>query len=38
MVWRPSAHEFRRQLDGTTLDKASGVLIWRNFKIAQAKK
>lgn len=32
MIWRPSAHELRKQLDGTTLDNATGILMWRDFK------
>jgi hypothetical protein len=38
MVWRPSAHDFRKQLDGTTLQNSTGLLIWRDFKLlAKAK-
>jgi len=38
MVWRPSAHDFKRQLDGTTLQNSTGLLIWRDFKlVAKAK-
>jgi hypothetical protein len=33
LLWRPTAHELRRQLDGTTLDDASGILLWRDFKL-----
>lgn len=33
MIWRPSAHELRRQLDGSTLDNATGILLWRDFKL-----
>lgn len=33
VIWRPSAHEFKKQLDGSVLDNVSGVLIWRNFKL-----
>jgi hypothetical protein len=39
MVWRPSAHEFKKQLDGTALQNTTGVLIWREFKlVAKAKQ
>jgi hypothetical protein len=37
MVWRPSAHELRKQLDGTTLQNTTGLLIWRDFKLAKGK-
>ena len=39
MVWRPSAHDFKKQLDGTVLQNIpTGVLIWRDFKlVARAK-
>jgi hypothetical protein len=38
MVWRPSAHDFKKQLDGTVLQNSTGVLIWRNFRlVAKAK-
>ncbi|MDP2329543.1 MAG: hypothetical protein Q8M19_02440 [Reyranella sp.] len=33
MIWRPSAHELRKQLDGATLDNATGILLWRDFKL-----
>ena len=33
LVWRPTAHEFRKQLDGTTLDNATGIVLWRDFKL-----
>ncbi len=33
LTWRPSAHELSRQLDGTTLDSATGILLWRDFKL-----
>ena len=32
-VWRPTAHEFKKQLDGTTLDNATGIVLWRDFKL-----
>jgi hypothetical protein len=31
--WRPSAVELRKQLDGATLDNATGILLWREFKL-----
>ena len=37
MVWRPSAHELKKQLDGTTLQNTTGLLIWRDFKLAKGK-
>lgn len=36
MVWRPSAHDLKKQLDGTTLQNTTGVVIWRDFKLAKA--
>lgn len=33
LVWRPTAHELKKQLDGTTLDNASGIVLWRDFKL-----
>lgn len=33
MTWRPSAHELRKQLDGSVLDNATGILLWRDFKL-----
>lgn len=33
MIWRPAAHEMKKQLDGSTLDNATGILLWREFKI-----
>ena len=33
MIWRPTAHELKKQLDGSTLDNATGILLWRDFKI-----
>ncbi|TAJ40255.1 MAG: hypothetical protein EPO55_09645 [Reyranella sp.] len=33
LIWRPTAHEFRKQLDGTTLDNATGIVLWRDFKL-----
>lgn len=33
LIWRPSAHEFKKQLDGSVLDNASGILLWREFKL-----
>jgi hypothetical protein len=37
MVWRPTAHEFAKQLDGTTLQNTSGIVVWHDFKIAKSK-
>jgi len=38
MVWRPSAHDFKKQLDGTALQNSTGLLIWRDFKLAAKPK
>ena len=35
MTWRPNAHELETQLDGTTLQNTSGVVIWRGFKLVK---
>ncbi len=35
LIWRPSAHDFQKQLDGTVLQNATGILSWRDFKIAK---
>ena len=32
-VWRPTAHEFKKQLDGTVLDNVTGIVLWRDFKL-----
>ncbi len=37
IVWRPTAHEFRAKLDGTSLDNTTGILLWRDFKLTQKK-
>jgi hypothetical protein len=33
MLWRPSTHELKKQLDGSVLDNATGILVWRDFKL-----
>ena len=33
LLWRPSAHELKKQLDGSVLDNATGVLVWRDLKL-----
>lgn len=33
LLWRPTAHELKKQLDGTTLDNATGIVLWRDFKL-----
>ena len=33
LIWRPSSHELQKQPDGTLLQNATGILIWRDFKI-----
>ncbi len=35
LIWRPTAHELRKQLDDTTLDDATGIVLWRDFKLSQ---
>jgi hypothetical protein len=37
MIWRPSAHELKKQFDGTVAQNTTGLLIWRDFKLAKAK-
>lgn len=37
LIWRPTAHEFKQQLDGATLDNATGILLWRDFKLTGKK-
>lgn len=38
MIWRPSAQELKKQLDGTILQNTTGMLIWRDFKILAKSK
>ncbi len=33
VLWRPSAHELKKQLDGSVLDNATGILVWRDFRL-----
>jgi len=33
LVWRPTAHEFKKQLNGTTLNNTTGIVLWRDFKL-----
>jgi hypothetical protein len=35
LIWRPSSNELQKQLDGTVLQNATGILIWRDFTIAK---
>lgn len=35
MIWRPNARELKSQLDGQALQNVTGILLWRDFKIAQ---
>jgi hypothetical protein len=35
MIWRPSAREIQKQLDGSELANATGILIWRDFKLTK---
>jgi hypothetical protein len=32
-IWRPTAIELKKQLDGMALDNASGIVLWREFKL-----
>lgn len=34
MIWRPNARELNPQLEGATLQNITGILLWRDFKIA----
>ena len=33
LLWRPTAHELKKQLDGMVLDNATGIVLWREFKL-----
>jgi len=33
LLWRPTAIEFKKQLDGMALDNATGIVLWREFKL-----
>jgi hypothetical protein len=33
LLWRPTAHELQKQLDGSMLDNATGIVLWRDFKL-----
>ncbi len=35
LIWRPSSHELKKHLDGSVLQNATGILIWRDFKIVK---
>jgi hypothetical protein len=35
LIWRPSTSELQKQLDGTVLQNATGILIWRDFTITK---
>ena len=35
LLWRPTAQELTRQLDGSTVDNATGLLLWRDMKLAK---
>jgi hypothetical protein len=35
LIFRPNAHDLQKQLDGTVLQNTTGILIWRDFKIAK---
>ena len=34
-IWRPTTSELQKQLEGTVLQNATGILIWRDFTIAK---
>ena len=38
IIWRPSASELQKQLDGTTLASTHGLVLWREFKLARTGK
>ena len=38
LLWRPSAHDLKKQLDGSVLDQATGILVWRDFKLTGSAK
>lgn len=33
LIWRPTAFELKKQLDGMAVDNASGIVLWREFKL-----
>ena len=33
LLWRPTAHELKKQLDGMTMDNVTGIVQWRDFKL-----
>ena len=33
LIWRPTAYELKKQLDGMALDNATGIVLWREFKL-----
>jgi hypothetical protein len=35
MIWRPSAHDLKKQVDGTLAQNTTGIVLWRDFKIAR---
>jgi hypothetical protein len=35
VIWRPTSLALDKQADGTVLQNATGILIWRDFKIAK---
>jgi hypothetical protein len=37
MTWRPSAGLLKQQIDGPTIQNWTGVLSWRDFKLARSK-
>jgi hypothetical protein len=36
-IWRPNAQLFRQQLNGATLTNATGIILWRDLKLALKK-
>lgn len=35
MIWRPSAHDLKKQVDGTLAQNTTGIVLWRDFRIAR---
>jgi hypothetical protein len=35
MIWRPNAREMKNQLGGQNLQNVSGILLWRDIKVAR---
>jgi hypothetical protein len=35
LIWRPSAHELKKQLDGSVLQNTSGLIVFHDFKLSK---